>query len=261
MPLSAFQKSVFAVIARNRSPDSYVAGATIIQREADSPRYSRDVDLFHDAAEDVAASAQLDAAALTKAGYEVAFSLQQAGFQRAIVSRDGQSLRLEWATDSAFRFFPLVPDPQLGFRLHDADAATNKVLAAASRDKVRDIVDLLYLNRTYIPLGIAIWAACGKDEGLTPELILEQLKRNSRINPASLEGLDLAQPLDPQAIKTEWLAALDHAQSAMKTLPPLTLGFLFLDKKNGNPVRNSVPPSDWVAHRGSVKGAWPRLVT
>jgi hypothetical protein len=260
MPLSPFQRRVFEVIAKNRSPDSYVAGATIIHREADSPRYSRDVDLFHDAAEDVAANAQIDAAALKKAGYEVVFSVQQAGFQRAVISRDEESLRLEWATDSAFRFFPLVPDPQLGFRLHDADAATNKVLAAASRDKVRDIVDLLYLNRTYIPLGVAIWAACGKDEGLTPELILEQLKRNSRINPASMEGLDLAKPLDPQATKTEWLAALDRAKAAMDTFPPLTLGFLFLDK-NGNPVRNSVPLSDWVAHRGSVKGAWPKLVT
>ncbi len=81
------------------------------------------------------------------------------------------------------------------------------------------------------------------------------------VNPASLEGLDLAKPLDPQATKAEWLAALERARSAMTAFPPLTLGFLFLDKKNGSPVRNSIPLSDWVAHRGSVKGAWPQLVT
>ena len=258
MPLSAFQKSIFQLIALNRSPDSYVAGATIINREADSPRYSRDIDLFHDAAEDVAACAQIDAETLKKGGCEVTFSVRQPAFQRAVVSQGGQSIRLEWATDSAFRFFPLVPDPLLGFRLHDADAATNKVLAAASRDKLRDILDLLYLNATYIPLGVAIWAACGKDEGLTPELILEQLQRNSRINSASMEGLDLAANFDPQATKANWLAALERARRSMAGFPALTLGCLFLDE-TGKPVREALF-TNWRAHRGTVKGTWPKVV-
>ncbi len=58
----------------------------------------------------------------------------------------------------------------------------------------------------------------------------------------------------------EWLEALDRAKAAMAAFPPLTLGFLFLDKKDGNPVRNSIPLADWFAHRGSVKGTWPKLV-
>ncbi len=43
----------------------------------------------------------------------------------------------------------------LGYRLHDADAATNKVLAAVGRQMVRDFIDLMHLDRTYISLGIA----------------------------------------------------------------------------------------------------------
>jgi len=259
MPLTDFQADVFKIISRNRNPDSYVADATLIHRNASSPRYSRDIDLFHDALEAVAASAKADANSLQKAGYQTDFSIQTDTFQRAIVSRDGESVRLEWASDSAFRFFPLVRDDLLGFRLHDADSATNKVLAAVGRVQIRDVVDLLYLGATYISLGAAIWAACGKDEGWTAELILQELRRNGRYNPATVEGLDLAKPIDPKALKSEWLTALDGAEVSIRSFPALTRGFLFLDRSR-EPVRNPLFSADWIAHRGSVKGAWPKIL-
>jgi hypothetical protein len=59
------------------------------------------------------------------------------------------------------------------------------------RVQIRDVVDLLYLDITYMALGAAIWAACGKDEGWTAELIVEELRRNGRYNPATIEGLAL----------------------------------------------------------------------
>lgn len=258
MPLSEFQAKVFKVISRNRNPDSYVAGATVIHRNASSPRYSRDIDLFHDTSEAVAVSAQTDADSLLKAGYKIEFLLQTETFQRALISEGGQSVRLEWAADSAFRFFPLVGDPLLGFRLHDADSATNKVLAAVGRVQIRDVVDLLYLDITYVALGAAIWAACGKDEGWTAELIVEELRRNGRYNPATIEGLALAKPIDPPTLKAEWSAALDRAEALIKSFPVITRGFLFLDQK-GVPVRGSLFSADWTAHQGSIKGAWPKL--
>jgi len=51
--------------------------------------------------------------------------MQQPGFCRAVISKDAQLLKLEWVFDTAFRFFPVVPDPDLGFRLHPADVAVN----------------------------------------------------------------------------------------------------------------------------------------
>jgi hypothetical protein len=257
MPLTDFQKRVFLTISLNRDPESYVAGATVIHRDASSPRYSRDIDIFHDAAEAVATSAKADAEALRTEGYQVDFSLQAETFQRAVVKRRDQSVRLEWASDSAFRFFPLVRDPLLGYRLHDADSATNKVLAAVGRVEIRDVVDLLYLDRNYISLPAAIWAACGKDEGWTADLILRELRRNGRYNPATVEGLDLAKPIDPQLLKADWLAALDKAEAAIQAFPEITRGFLFLDPL-GEPVRTSDFSPDWAARRGSVKGAWPK---
>lgn len=48
----------------------------------------------------------------------------------ALVSRRGQDLIVEWTRDSAFRFFPLVEENDLGLTLHPFDLATNKVLGA-----------------------------------------------------------------------------------------------------------------------------------
>ena len=57
---------------------------------------------------------------------------------RAVVTVNRRQLKIEWVQDSAFRFFPVQEDERFGYRLHDADAAINKVLALAGRDEVRD---------------------------------------------------------------------------------------------------------------------------
>ncbi len=258
MPLTQFQTDVFKVISRNRNPDSYVAGATVIHRDPASSRYSEDIDLFHDTTEAVIASAKLDAEALRASGYEVDFTFQEPTFHRAIVKRLDKIVRLEWAADSAFRFFPIVPDEVLGFRLHDADVATNKVLAAAGREKVRDFIDLIHLNRTYVSLGVAIWAATGKDEGYSPELLIDQLRRHSRINPASMGNVVLTLPADAPALKREWMECLQAAETLMATFPSDPLGCLYLNH-NSQPAQGKTFDPTWVPHHGSVKGAWPKL--
>jgi len=103
----------------------------VLHWDAQSPRYSEDLDFFHDVGDCVARSAEKDAEVLAAADYEVAWLLRTATFYRALVNKEGRRLRLEWAHDSAFRFFPIQEDTQVGFRLHAADAATNKVLALA----------------------------------------------------------------------------------------------------------------------------------
>lgn len=258
MPLTPFQADIFKVIAVHRDPDSYVAGGIVLNRDAGSPRYSKDIDLFHDKASSVGTSAARDALALEAAGYEVGFSMREETFHRAAVTRDGLKITLEWAADSAFRFFPIVPDEVLGFRLHDADAATNKVLAAIARRKVRDFIDLMQVDRTYMPLGVAVWAAVAKDEGWTPELMMQELRRNSRINPETLGPLLLVEPQNPVKLKAEWLACFARAEALMATFPPESFGSLFL-APDGQPARGEKYDPAWKPHFGSVKGAWPTI--
>jgi hypothetical protein len=43
MPLTAFQTEILRLLAAHRSPESFLAGATVLNAGADTPRYSRDL--------------------------------------------------------------------------------------------------------------------------------------------------------------------------------------------------------------------------
>ena len=259
MPLSTIQEEVLRLIAANRSPDSYVAGATVLQRAEDTPRFSADLDLFHDLEDSIARSAEADAATLEAAGWDFSWLLRTPAFHRAVVRADDRALKIEWAQDSAFRFYPVQEDERFGYRLHDADAAINKVLALAGRSEIRDFVDVLHLDDGYLPLGALAWAACGKDPGFTPEFLLDHAARHVAYTQVDLDRLSLREPLDLGILKRRWLGALERARSLVAELPPDEVGCLYVDTN-----RQPAPPDptsdefrELTRHRGCVRGAWP----
>ena len=138
---------------------------------------------------------------------------------------------------SAFRFYPVQADEQFGYRLHDADAAVNKVLALAGRSEMRDFVDILHLDDTHLPLGALAWAACGKDPGYTPEFLLEHAARHVAYTQDDLDRLALRKPLDLRDLKRRWLAALGRARTLVAALPPDEVGCLYV-----GPDRKPVAP-------------------
>jgi hypothetical protein len=194
MPVTPFQQDVLRLLAAQRQPESHLAGGPAINRSISSPRFSADLDFFHDLADNVFTSAEPDAALLTREGYEIQWLLRQPYLQRANVRRDGHALRLDWCFDSAFRFFPVQPDPEVGYCLHLADLATNKALACAGRSEIRDFIDILYLHETYLKLGAICWAASGKDPGLNPVAMLDFAKRHRKFREEDLVGEQLARP-------------------------------------------------------------------
>jgi hypothetical protein len=159
VPLGKFQSEVLRALAAQRSPDSYIAGGVAINRYG--PRYSDDIDIFHDS------EAQLEGAA---------------------------------RTDAAFRFFPIQPDDVFGYVLHPVDLATNKASAAADRRVPRDIVDLVTLHDTVLPLGAVVCAAVGKFPGLTPEEMLAEIVRHSRFTAQEFQALGTEAPVDPSGL-------------------------------------------------------------
>ena len=64
MPLTAFQKEVLAVLAANRSEESHFAGGIVLNASEDSPRFSRDFDIFHEVAKEVVRASDRDVASL-----------------------------------------------------------------------------------------------------------------------------------------------------------------------------------------------------
>lgn len=260
MPLTSIQAHVLKAISANRSPESYLAGATVLHRDSDTPRFSQDLDLFHDLEESVALCAETDAVTLRDAGYDFSWVLRTPAFYRAVLSAQGQQLKIEWAQDSAFRFFPVQEDDHCGYHLHYADAALNKLLALAGRQEIRDFVDILHLHDSYLHLGAMAWAACGKDPGFSPGFLLDQAGRHVAYTQADMDRLNLREPLDLKSLKKRWLGALEEAQQLVDALPPDEVGCLYLDAEQ-SPVTPD-PASGFIAlrrHHGSIRGAWPTV--
>jgi len=263
MPLGAFEHEVLRLLAVNRNPDSYVAGATVLNQNPASPRTSKDVDVFHDTIESLARSIDLDFATLRTAGLEVIEAGRRHDtFCRALVHREGKQTKIEWVFDSAFRFFPVEPDPELGWRLSFWDVAVNKVLAFAGRPEIRDWIDVLHLHERRLHLGALAWAGTGKDPGLSPEAIIRWGGRQAVYRPEDLADLILSEPVTLPQLKERWLEASSAALELIARLPLDEVGCLYLDR-TGKPVCPDPAAPDFpklTRHFGSLKGAWPRIV-
>jgi hypothetical protein len=267
MPLTAFQKDVLAVLRDLRSVESHFAGGLVLHANDASPRYSHDFDIFHESADEVVRASRCDVERLRGAGYIVGL-ISRAGewdegrtvtFRKARVSRSDQSVEIDWAADSAFRFFPIVEDERLGWRLHLFDMAVNKAHALGARTETRDYIDILELGRTY-PLAAICWAAPGKDPGYSPLSLLRMMRRFARIDPAKMEEIQ-ARRLDPIAMKEQWVAMSDEAEAAMvrqaDDVPDTPIGVAFVDPR-GNPGWIGSDPT-LKPHHPCIRGCWPTV--
>jgi hypothetical protein len=195
VPLDTFQRDVLTVQSRRRTPSSPVAGGAVLQLHG----YRASEDL-HSAAKtrvnalkvfnapgiDVTATAELDMADLRAAGFEVSLTTRYEGFAEAVVAKPGiGTTRIQWVQYSGYNFYQPVPDPEFGWRLHFADLAVNKVLAAASQRQPRDFVDLYLVHNFVMPL---VWAAPGKDADVTPEKAIERVRYHSQYPPGELRN-------------------------------------------------------------------------
>ncbi|MBV8564528.1 MAG: hypothetical protein JO273_03625 [Methylobacteriaceae bacterium] len=254
MALTAHQRKILLALAANRSPDSYVAGASALNVSA--PRLSTDIDIFHDEAARLEAAATHDAATLERAGFAVSWTRRMALLRTAVVALEDEETKLEWAYDSDFRFFPTLPDPLFGYRLHRFDLAANKIMAAADRREVRDIIDLVEIDRTYLPLGPLITAAVDKSPGWTPEGVVSEIRRNAMRPADDYRNVASEEPIDPMKVHSSLRSALDRADEFVRALPTEFLGVVFLEK--GVPTTPNLERlSDTFHHRGSRRGHWP----
>lgn len=263
MPLTALQHRILALLAGAPPRDRYLAGGAALHFTPQSKRYSEDLDFFHDSEKRVAETFAADRALLENSGYSIAVELSQPGFIRAIVSHNGDSTRIDWAHDSAWRFMTLVADPLGGLLLHPIDLAINKLLALAGRDEARDYVDILYVHQTVLPLAGLVWAAVGKDPGLTPVSLLEMLKRRGRPRPEEVDRLHLSEPFDYVQAKSVWLDALSEAERFIAERPGKEVGCLYFSTAETRFVLPSaatlLPAQDIVPHFGRPGGVVPGI--
>jgi hypothetical protein len=257
MPLTSLQRKLLGIIARNRAPDSYVAGGSVMN--ADGIRYSADLDLFSDRVEALSIAVGADVEALKAAGIAIDWQARSDAFHRAVVSDGESKTRLDWAVDSDYRFYPTQKDELFGYVLHPADLATNKLLAAEGRNEVRDAIDLMTVETKIMPLGPTAWAAAAKSPGLTPDGIIEALRARARFTDAHLAQERLTKRIGAAELNAWIRTSCDAARAWLATVPR-GYGFgLFVDAQ-GLPVQPDFTRPDSAAlriHEGRRGGAWP----
>ena len=254
MPLSKIQIDILLLLAAHRDPESYVAGSTPLNRDA--PRYSGDIDVFHDREERVARAAQEDCALLEQQNYQLQWIRREPNIYAVLAARGTESTKLEWVVDSDFRFFPTIRDETFGYILHPVDLATNKVGAAYGRREPRDVVDLLTIHDRVLPLGAVVWAAAGKALGFTPEGIINEIRRIARYTESDFRRLASDPPVDPAATMTRFRAVLSEAESFIARMPTDKVGLIFL--QGGNVVQPDPDRlQDYQTHAGQQRGQWP----
>jgi len=268
MPLTDFQRDICRLIARNRvaSGESYVAGAAALNELTGGPRLSRDLDLFHDTEEALQATWDLDCELLRSAGFGVEIVRERPSFVEASVSRGEEKVLLEWARDSAFRFFPLMEHLDFGLTLHPFDLATNKVLALVGRLEVRDWIDVIHCDEQVQPLGCLAWAASGKDPGFSPAGIIDHAARAhycaEEIRGASFQG----PPPDPAELARRWREIVAAGSELVAVLPVEMAGRCVLTASGklfrGSPksLAEEAETGRLLFHEGRIRGALPRVL-
>jgi hypothetical protein len=235
MALTDLQKRIMRRLSQNRSQSSYLAGGLILN--LDWPRRSDDIDIFHDTDEEVAEVAKKDISDLEKEGFQVTVDVRAYGTYEATVSDMSSSTVIQWMSDTRIRFFPLVKDEQWGLRLHQADLAVNKILAASSRRKARDFADIVAISANMCPIGPLVMAAAGKPPAYSPQKIVEQIRWHAQAisdeEYSAVKGL----PADwtPRFIRAEVTKQMELAETYIMRAPVDVVGVLSVDA-DGTPI-------------------------
>lgn len=268
MAITPFQRTVCRLIAANRieQGESYVAGGVALNLLADAPRISRAIDLFHDTEEAVDATWTMDRRLLEANRFEIRVVRERPSFVEALVTRDQEAVLMQWVRDSAYRFFPLVAHEELGLVLHPFDLATNKILAMVGRLEVRDWIDLITCHQRIQPLGYLAWAACAKDPGYNPAMILEQSGRSGHYSADEVKQLIFAgPPPDAAALSQAWHRMLAEAKELVAVLPASETGKCILDKGGTlyagdvDQLREALSKGQVSFHTGRLRGAYPQI--
>jgi len=125
------------------------------------------------------------------------------------------------------------------------------------RDEARDFLDTLEVHDQILSLGALVWAAAGKDPGLSPPMILGMLRRRGRYHPEDFARLALQRQPDLVALKGRWLAALEQAEQFLRDRPPNELGCLYFSPSLDRFVRTPDEATDLVPHYGRPGGVLP----
>jgi hypothetical protein len=166
---------------------------------------------------------------LSRLGSRCLGAKSKTGKRQAQIEGLGKTMQLEWVADSDFRFFPTQEDELFGYVLHPVDLATNKAPAAADQREPRDIMDLVTIHESILPLGAVICAAVGRFPGLSPEEVLAETTRHGRFTVEEFRVLATGRPLDVSDVHRRVRNMIEDAERFISTIAGDDVVFVFLD--------------------------------
>ncbi len=267
MATTQFQRSILKLLAARRKSygESYVAGGVALNLLLSAPRLSRDIDLFHDTEEALYATWVADRLLLLENGYAVQVLREAPAFVEALVSYAEERTLMQWARDSAYRFFPLIEDDIMGLALHPFDLATNKVLAMVGRLEPRDWIDIVNCDVQLQPFGFLVWAACGKDPGFNPKSLLSFASR-AHYSQAEIDALAFdGSPPDAKATSIHWHKMLFEAQKICEILPAEDAGKCIITTEHNlfrgsaEELEKALTEKSILLHEGRIGGSLPAV--
>ena len=268
MALTEQQEVILRLLARNRieNPESYVAGGLALNYKLDTPRLSRDIDIFHDSNKAMVRSWEMDRDALVANGFDVKPMRVLEYFIEAEVSKDGRRTEVQWGTDSAYRFFPLQPDPVVGFTLHPLDLAANKLSALVGRTEPWDWIYVITAIKGLQPFACLLSAACGKDPGFSPTSMLEYVARR-RYNQVEIDEKIIPKgTYDASELCRFWHEAVESTRKVLVDFPRAEVGKAVMTKDgklfkgDDETLRSALAAGELEFHEGTIGGAWPRII-
>ncbi len=179
MPLTDLQLSVLKILKPFRTEKTFIGGGAALNQKW--ARVSDDLDIFDDRRRVLPKKVEPELEKLKEAGFSIEIVNKDEWMVEAILRKYGFETKIQWMDEpeTSKRFFPAVLDEEFGYRLHQADAAVNKVLCASRRNSAaRDAVDLVNIVRNYAPLGPMVWALAAKDVAATPPQIVRDIRKN-----------------------------------------------------------------------------------
>lgn len=214
MPVDPLQIKVVEILKTRRSENSLSGFSRIVNETC--PQRPDNIDIHVEDANS-ADIARADIKALRKAGLTVTVNDRYESFAtEAIVQHGKARTLLEWSEADRSRFFPIQPHRTFGWALHEADLAVQKLVAGASRRKVRDMVDIMLIDKRCLSLAAAAIAAPGKMPGASPIAILERARQIAIGHPVEeLEELRLDQALDLPSVGDMKFAFADRVQEVI----------------------------------------------
>lgn len=268
MALTEFQIKVLRLLRSQQDIgiNSYFAGGAALNHVLGTPRLSKDIDLFHDTTEALIVTWNNDKQRLINNGYVVEIERESASYIEAKIVLGQQTVLIQWARDSAFRFFPLIEDALFGKTLHPFDLATNKLLAMAGRLEPRDWVDTIECHRHIQPLGFLIWSASGKDPGINPEMLIADAAR-LHYSQQEINMLDFKEEVPTASVLSqEWKTAIETAKTIVNILPDEHIGECILTRENQlfrgskEEFQKDYSEEKIIFHTGSIGGVLPRII-